>query len=174
MWPFKPLFYLLFTLQLHKFTESFLPTPSRGLEHCVSRTRHRTIDAFSISTPAVLFASSNPKHLKRSSYNDEEISDSGLIPSPLDNIVDVKIERNSVVYELTLSRDLGFEINQGYECPVVGKVGFYAFIADKSYFYAGTSREQCSGVRGYAWRLYYGYLSYRRWSDLVSRYSRKR
>jgi len=36
--------------------------------------------------------------------------------------VDVNIERNSVVYELTLSRDLGFEINQGYECPVVGKV----------------------------------------------------
>jgi len=44
-------------------------------------------------------------------------------PPPLNAIVDINLERNSVVYECTLGRDLGFEVVQGTEeYAIVGHV----------------------------------------------------
>ena len=54
-----------------------------------------------------------------------------FLPTPLDKIVDVNKERRSIVYEVTLGRDLGFEFVKGFdrvagsapvECAVVGEV----------------------------------------------------
>ena len=50
--------------------------------------------------------------------------DEGL-PTPLDKIVDVNKDRRSIVYEITLGRDIGFEILKGFdptECAIVGEV----------------------------------------------------
>jgi hypothetical protein len=47
------------------------------------------------------------------------------LPTPLDKIVDVNKDRRSIIYEVTLGRDLGFEILKGYdpdECALVGEV----------------------------------------------------
>lgn len=44
------------------------------------------------------------------------------IPSPLKNIVDVNIKRKAVVYEIELSRDLGFEVAQGSDFAYVDKL----------------------------------------------------
>ena len=50
-------------------------------------------------------------------------------PPPLNAIVDVNLERNSVVYECTLGRDLGFEVVQGTEeYAVVGHVSKLSFV----------------------------------------------
>lgn len=45
-----------------------------------------------------------------------------FVPSPLDKLVDVNIEKRCLVYELMLGRELGFDIEPGEEHPVVGKV----------------------------------------------------
>lgn len=44
------------------------------------------------------------------------------IPAPLNQLVDVNLERRSVVYEVTLGRVIGIEIIQGPVGPVVGQV----------------------------------------------------
>lgn len=44
------------------------------------------------------------------------------IPAPLNQLVDVNLERRSVVYEVTLGRVIGIEIIQGPLGPVVGQV----------------------------------------------------
>lgn len=44
------------------------------------------------------------------------------IPAPLNQLVDVNLERRSVVYEVTLGREIGIEIIQGALGPVVGQV----------------------------------------------------
>jgi hypothetical protein len=44
------------------------------------------------------------------------------IPAPLNQLVDVNLERRSVVYEVTLGREIGIEIVQGALGPVVGQV----------------------------------------------------
>lgn len=44
------------------------------------------------------------------------------IPAPLNQLVDVNLERRSVVYEVTLGRVIGIEIVQGPVGPVVGQV----------------------------------------------------
>lgn len=46
------------------------------------------------------------------------------IPPPLNNLVDINMERSSVVYEVNLNRDIGFEIVQGFDYAVVGQVNF--------------------------------------------------
>ena len=48
------------------------------------------------------------------------------IPPPLNDLVDVNLERNSVIYEVTLGRELGIEIEKSKSGPlVVAKVEFY-------------------------------------------------
>jgi hypothetical protein len=47
------------------------------------------------------------------------------IPSPLNSIVDVNLERRAVVFELIIGRELGFEIIQGNDCAMVGQVLFF-------------------------------------------------
>lgn len=44
------------------------------------------------------------------------------IPAPLNQLVDVNLERRSVVYEVILGRVIGIEIIQGPLGPVVGQV----------------------------------------------------
>ena len=44
------------------------------------------------------------------------------IPEALQNLVDVNVNTNSVVYEITLGRNMGIEIEQGDNCAIVGKV----------------------------------------------------
>jgi hypothetical protein len=44
------------------------------------------------------------------------------IPPPLNQLVDVNLERRSVVYEVTLGREIGIEIVQGPFGPAVGSV----------------------------------------------------
>ena len=44
------------------------------------------------------------------------------IPAPLNQLVDVNLERRSVIYEVTLGRDIGIEIIQGTFGPIVGQV----------------------------------------------------
>ena len=44
------------------------------------------------------------------------------IPAPLNQLVDVNLDRRSVVYEVTLGRDIGIEIVQGASGPIVGQV----------------------------------------------------
>jgi hypothetical protein len=44
------------------------------------------------------------------------------IPSPLDNIIDVNVQRQSVIYEVELSREHGIDIIQGNNYAIVGKV----------------------------------------------------
>lgn len=43
-------------------------------------------------------------------------------PAPFNALVDVNLETRAVVYEVQLSKELGFDILQGYESPVVGEV----------------------------------------------------
>lgn len=47
------------------------------------------------------------------------------IPAPLNQLVDVNLERRSVVYEVTLGREIGIDIIQGTHGPVVGQVILY-------------------------------------------------
>jgi hypothetical protein len=47
------------------------------------------------------------------------------IPAPLNQLVDVNLERRSVVYEVTLGRDIGIEIVQGSFGPIIGQVTFH-------------------------------------------------
>lgn len=54
------------------------------------------------------------------------------LPSPYDAIVDINGERKSLVFELTLTRDLGFEIIQGSGFPIVGKVMKYFITYNQS------------------------------------------
>ena len=52
------------------------------------------------------------------------------IPAPLNQLVDVNLERRSVVYEVTLGRVIGIEIIQGPLGPVVEQVittSFYSY-----------------------------------------------
>jgi len=44
------------------------------------------------------------------------------IPPPLNLLVDVNLERRTVIYEAVLGRDVGFEVVQGNGAAVVGKV----------------------------------------------------
>ena len=44
------------------------------------------------------------------------------VPAPLNQLVDVNLDRRSVVYEVTLGRDIGIEIIQGASGPIVGQV----------------------------------------------------
>ena len=44
------------------------------------------------------------------------------VPAPLNQLVDVNLDRRSVVYEVTLGRDIGIEIVQGASGPIVGQV----------------------------------------------------
>ena len=44
------------------------------------------------------------------------------IPPPLNQLVDVNLERRSVVYEVMLGREIGIEIIQGASGPIVGQV----------------------------------------------------
>eukprot|EP00596_Hydrurales_sp_CCMP1899_P000225 CAMPEP_0119036792 /NCGR_PEP_ID=MMETSP1177-20130426/4743_1 /TAXON_ID=2985 /ORGANISM="Ochromonas sp, Strain CCMP1899" /LENGTH=1022 /DNA_ID=CAMNT_0006997161 /DNA_START=227 /DNA_END=3295 /DNA_ORIENTATION=- len=48
--------------------------------------------------------------------------DDSSIPPPLNQLVDVNLSRRSVVYEVTLGRDLGIDIVQGPVGPVIGQV----------------------------------------------------
>lgn len=47
------------------------------------------------------------------------------IPAPLNQLVDVNLERRSVIYEVTLGRDIGIEIVQGSFGPIIGQVTFH-------------------------------------------------
>lgn len=44
------------------------------------------------------------------------------IPSPYNNIVDVNIQRQSIIYEVELNRDHGIEFAQGNNVAIVGKI----------------------------------------------------
>lgn len=122
MWRVLFFFCLFIALYIRNFSESFLPRVIRVVEH--STVERRLSKSYPLATvrssSSALFAS--PRRSKEATYEEDGNGDLSNIPSPLNNIVDVNIERNSVVYELTLSKDLGFEINQGFETPVVGKV----------------------------------------------------
>jgi hypothetical protein len=51
-----------------------------------------------------------------------QLKDKPNIPPPLNMLVDVNLERRTVVYEVVLGRELGFEILQGNSAAVVGQV----------------------------------------------------
>ena len=56
-------------------------------------------------------------------YGNREYSDSGeKIPSPLHKLVDTNLDRNSVVYEIVLNREMGIDISQGDGFAYVSKV----------------------------------------------------
>ena len=57
------------------------------------------------------------------------------IPAPLNQLVDVNLERRSVVYEVTLGREIGIEILQGPGGPVVGQVRRLNLLVKKSITY---------------------------------------
>eukprot|EP01038_Epipyxis_sp_PR26KG_P004286 gene4286-6073_t len=50
------------------------------------------------------------------------VTHNSRVPSPLRFIVDFNMDRRSVVYEVTIGRDIGFEIIQGFDLPIVGEV----------------------------------------------------
>ena len=70
------------------------------------------------SNSAIFNKPISSQHFTSHVYDPERL----IIPSPLDRIIDVNLERNAVVYEGSFNRDLGFDIVQGPETPVVGKV----------------------------------------------------
>ena len=56
-------------------------------------------------------------------YGNREYSDRGeKIPSPLHKLVDTNLDRNSVVYEIVLNREMGIDISQGDGFAYVSKV----------------------------------------------------
>ena len=55
--------------------------------------------------------------------NKQVVSDEHFnIPTPLDKLVDVHIEKRSVIYELELGREIGFDIVQLMDFAAVGEV----------------------------------------------------
>lgn len=57
-----------------------------------------------------------------STKSDSEKPEKSSIPSPLNNIVDVNIHRQSIIYEVELSREHGIEIVEGNNFAAVGEV----------------------------------------------------
>jgi len=49
------------------------------------------------------------------------------IPPPLNLLVDVNLERRTVIYEAVLGRDVGFEVVQGSGAALVGKVSAHQY-----------------------------------------------
>lgn len=49
------------------------------------------------------------------------------IPPPLNNIVDINIQRQTLIYEVELNREHGIDITQGTNNAVVGKVCMLCF-----------------------------------------------
>lgn len=81
------------------------------------QNRHRTPIKPSFSrkyAPSVEMSQANAGHSSTSIFSTQISGDDFpiKIPPPLNDLVDVNLERNSVVYEVTLGRELGIEIEK--------------------------------------------------------------
>ena len=64
----------------------------------------------------------NSEEVEISTGQNTNIDSKNLAPSPLDSIVDFNHERQAVIYEITLGRELGIDIIQGNGFTAVGEV----------------------------------------------------
>ena len=104
---------LLVVLFAHtSFTYSFYPSPQRG----AMRSRGMDEPRHGLFTPMHAAASSddvNSSPAPLPAAATAAMSRSAAVPAPLNSLVDVNLERRTVVYEVTLGRDLGIDIVQG-------------------------------------------------------------
>ena len=104
---------LLVVLFAHtSFTYSFYPSLHRG----AVRSRGMDEPRHGLFTPMHAAASSddvNSSPAPLPAAATAALSRSAAVPAPLNSLVDVNLERRTVVYEVTLGRDLGIDIVQG-------------------------------------------------------------
>jgi pentatricopeptide repeat protein len=55
-------------------------------------------------------------------YEDNFVGDVDGVPAPLNNIIDINLETRGVIYECTLGRDVGIELQEASKGVIVGEV----------------------------------------------------
>ena len=112
--------------------KSFQKYYSNSLKQSLRIIQSNRKEGSSCSTTTICLQSMSPTAAAASNndYNADNSNDhlNGLwkrvdVPSPLHLIVDFNMERNSVVYEVSLGREIGFDIVEGRDgLAVVGQV----------------------------------------------------